>query len=271
MPPLKLPTPATDHLAAQPVYPPSEDSFLLLDAFSLPSSTAFFADRFPPSSTPSPLLVEIGSGSGIVSAFLAAHALPIFSRRDILTLALDVSLTANSVTHTTVTTTAAEHPDTAATFLDTVTSDLASCLRPRTVDILVFNPPYVPTEAAPSLDILRGGSSGGSDGDTSTSTNTHRQRVLVDPQGAEDRAMEEYLLSLTYAGGEKGMQTTDRLLDGLHDVLSEQGVLYLLLCAGNRPAEVVQRVEALPAGWRMELVIERRAGWEILSIWRIYR
>ncbi|KAJ6262930.1 hypothetical protein Dda_1488 [Drechslerella dactyloides] len=252
--PLKLPTPSTSHITSQAVYPPSEDSYLLLDAFSLPSEVAFIASRFP-AATPSPLLVEIGTGSGIVSAFLAAHASSLFSRTDIVSLGLDVSFTANNVTSTTVSNACAEHTSTAGTFLDVATSDLTSCLRQGIVDILVFNPPYVPTAESPSLTPLRGAT----------------QKVVVNPRNQDDYAMEEYLLSLTYAGGEKGMQTTDRLLDNLHEVLSDRGVLYLLLCAGNRPPEVVERVEGLGRGWRMEQVIERRAGWEILSIWRIYR
>ncbi|KAK6341609.1 S-adenosylmethionine-dependent methyltransferase [Orbilia brochopaga] len=252
--PIKLPTPSTSHITSQAVYPPSEDSYLLLDAFSLPSEIAFIASRFP-APAPSPLLAEIGTGSGIVSAFLAAHASLLFSRTDIVSVGLDVSFTANTVTSTTVSKACAEHASTACTFLDVITSDLTSCLRPGIIDILVFNPPYVPTSESPSLTPLRG----------------TEQKVLVNPRNQEDYAMEEYLLSLTYAGGEKGMKTTDRLLDDLHEILSERGVLYLLLCAGNRPAEVVERVLGMGRGWQMERVIERRAGWEILSVWRIYR
>ncbi|KAF3927521.1 hypothetical protein AA313_de0202196 [Arthrobotrys entomopaga] len=254
--PLKLPTPSTSHITSQPVYPPSEDSYLLLDAFSLPSEIAFTASRFPAATTPPPLLVEIGTGSGVVSAFVAAHALTLFNRRDVITLGLDVSFTANTVTNTTITKACAEHPATAATFLNSITSDLTSCLKPSCVDILIFNPPYVPTSEYPSLSTLR-------DGKT--------QKVIVNSKIKEDYDMEEYLLSLTYAGGEKGMETTDRLLDQLHEVLSERGVLYLLLCAGNKPVEVVERVTGMGRGWKMERVIERRAGWEILSIWRVYR
>ncbi len=252
--PLKLPTPSTSHITSQPVYPPSEDSYLLLDAFSLPSEVNFLSTRFP-NSTPSPFLVEIGTGSGIVSAFLAAHAGQIFRRTDVLTMGLDVSFTANTVTNTTVDTACVEHESTAAVFLGSATSDLTSALKLSCVDILVFNPPYVPTAEFPSLSTLRGA----------------QQSVLVDSKSKEDYDMEEYLLSLTYAGGAKGMQTTDRLLDELHEVLSERGVLYLLLCASNKPAEVVERVTGMGRGWRMERVIERKAGWEILSIWRIYK
>ncbi|EPS36991.1 hypothetical protein H072_9441 [Dactylellina haptotyla CBS 200.50] len=253
--PLKLPTPSTSHITSQPVYPPSEDSYLLLDAFSLPSEVSFISSRFP-RETPAPLLVEIGTGSGVVSAFVAAHAKPLFGRRDLITLGLDVSFTANTVTNTTITKACVENAATCATFLNSVTSDLTSCLRPSCVDILIFNPPYVPTSEHPSLSTLRDGTP---------------QRGLVNSKSQEDYDMEEYLLSLTYAGGENGMETTDRLLDQLHNVLSDRGVLYLLLCAGNKPPEVVERVLGMGRGWKMEEVIERRAGYEILSIWKIYR
>ncbi|KAF3273669.1 S-adenosylmethionine-dependent methyltransferase [Orbilia oligospora] len=242
--PLKLPTPSTSHITSQPVYPPSEDSYLLLDAFSLPSEIAFISSRLP-AGTPSPLLVEIGTGSGIVSAFLAAHAGVLFGRQDVITMGLDVSYTANTVTSTTISNTCSEHPETSATFLDCMTSDLTSCLKPNCVDILVFNPPYVPTSEHPSLSTLRDGK---------------QQKVIVNSKSREDYDMEDYLFSLTYAGGDKGMETTDRLLDQLHEVLSERGVLYLLLCAGNRPPEVLGRVTAMESGWKMERVIERRAG-----------
>ncbi|KAF3937710.1 hypothetical protein ABW19_dt0202372 [Dactylella cylindrospora] len=206
--PLKLPTPSTSHITSQPVYPPSEDSYLLLDAFSLPAEIAFLTTRFP-QSTPSPLLVEIGTGSGVVSAFLAAHAKLLFNRQDLITLGLDVSFTANATTNTTVSKACREHASTSAVFLGSATSDLTSALVPCCVDILVFNPPYVPTADLPSLSTLRG----------------RQQKVLVNSKSQEDYDMEEYLLSLTYAGGEKGMGTTDRLLDQLDEVLSERGVL----------------------------------------------
>ncbi|KAK6357944.1 S-adenosylmethionine-dependent methyltransferase [Orbilia blumenaviensis] len=253
--PLKLPTPSTSHITSQAVYPPSEDSYLLLDAFSLPSEVAFISTRFP-AETPSPLLVEIGTGSGVVSAFLAAHAGTLFGRQDVITIGLDVSYTANTVTNTTISKACSQHPETSATFLDCVTSDLTSCLKPKCVDILVFNPPYVPTSEHPSLSTLRDG---------------RQQKVIVNSKSKKDYDMEDYLFSLTYAGGDKGMETTDRLLDQLHEVLSDRGVFYLLLCAGNRPPEVVERITGMEFGWKMERVIERRAGGEILSIWRIYR
>jgi len=237
---MTLPTPSTSHISPDDaIYPPSEDSYLLLDALSLPSEAQFLACRFPPTS-PSPLLVELGTGSGIVSAFLTAHASIIFSRKDVISVGIDVSVIANKATNTTIETACRDHHATAGMFCGSVTADLTSALRSKMVDILVFNPPYVPSEELPSLQPLH-----------------------------TDEQSDDYLLSLTYAGGAMGMEITDRLLKSLDEVLSDRGVLYLLLCKSNKPQEVAERVRS--TGWVMDLVVERRAGWEVLSIWRISR
>ncbi|VDN12221.1 unnamed protein product [Dibothriocephalus latus] len=62
-----IPTPCTD-LLTQPqfsdVYPPSEDSFLFLDA--LEKDITFLTDHLKPA-----VVMEIGSGSGVISTFLS--------------------------------------------------------------------------------------------------------------------------------------------------------------------------------------------------------
>lgn len=90
--------------------------------------------------------------------------------------------------------------------------------------------------------------------------------------------MESRYLELTYAGGPTGMVTTDRFLDGLEGVLSPRGVLYLLLCAQNKPEEVAERLRAGGYGkkgvrWQVEKVGSsgRKGGWEVLSVWRVWR
>lgn len=41
-------------------------------------------------------------------------------------------------------------------------------------------------------------------------------------------------LELFYVGGKDGMEMMDRVIDSLGDVFSEWGVVYLLLCVGNK-------------------------------------
>ncbi|KAI8953849.1 methyltransferase domain-containing protein [Xylaria longipes] len=272
-----LPTPDTSHVAYERVYEPAEDSFLLLDILSSASETAFLQGRFSSTTTPTtttttslssppspgPLVIEIGPGSGVVIAFLTAHASTIFGTRDVLTGAVDMNAHACAATAETVRRAVSCHADTAgAAFLGAVQGDLAAPLRDRSVDVLVFNPPYVPTAELPS----RGGggdeSGGGGDG-----YKGERERERERDSFEED----SYLLALSYAGGRDGMETTDRLLDGLPRVLSDRGCAYVLLCAQNKPEEVKDRVRS--GGWRVETVGSsgKQAGWEKLQIIRIWR
>ena len=247
-----LPTPSTSHVPYARVYEPAEDSFLLLDTLSAPSETTFLSQRFPPS-TPAPLALEIGPGSGVVLAFLTAHARTLFSRRDILTLGIDVNRFACRATGETVRRAVSDDgtQDGHGYFLGAaVQGDLTSAMRPGAVDVLVFNPPYVPTDEVP---IIRG--------------QTEEEKTTYE----EDSR----LLALSYAGGRDGMEITERLIGELPGVLSARGCAYLLLCAGNKPEEVKEGIRALEGGgvWRAETVgtSGKQAGWgklEILRIWR---
>lgn len=88
-------------------------------------------------------------------------------------------------------------------------------------------------------------------------------------------AEDSHLLELTYAGGKDGMETTDRLIESLPEVLSERGVAYILLCAQNKPEEVKERMRALggEGEWKAETVgtSGKQAGWEKLQIVRVWR
>ncbi|KAL1853264.1 S-adenosylmethionine-dependent methyltransferase [Diaporthe australafricana] len=260
-----LPTPDTSHVSYSRVYEPAEDSFLLLDTLSSPSETAFLQQRFGPASPdnhnqrPPPLVVEVGTGSGVVLGFINAHALPIFGTRGVLTLGVDVNAFACAATAATAARAAADSPDTHGRFLGAVRGDLLAPLRAGCADVLVFNPPYVPTDELPAQDDGRLGAEAGTDeGAMSASARFDR---------------DSYLLSLSYAGGRDGMEITDRLIEGLPGVLSARGCAYLLLCAGNKPEEVKARIRGFGPAWRAETVGDsgKQAGWEKLQIIRIWR
>ncbi|GAA5909614.1 S-adenosylmethionine-dependent methyltransferase [Sporobolomyces salmoneus] len=125
-----IPTPSTSHLKAvdfESVYEPAEDTFILLDALEqdvelLKGST---------------ICLEIGSGSGCVSAFLGS----ICGSSSALYLCTDLNPHA---TRCTLETGVANKVP-----LDPILTNLTSSLLPRLarqVDVLVFNPPYVETE-----------------------------------------------------------------------------------------------------------------------------
>ncbi|GAB1311402.1 S-adenosylmethionine-dependent methyltransferase [Madurella fahalii] len=270
-----LPTPCTSHVPYARVYEPAEDSFLLLDTLSSAGETAFLAGRFPSTDYGCPLVLEVGPGSGVVLAFVAAHAQALFARRDILTLGIDVNGFACRATVSTVAkAVAAAHADETKTtmaeaagpvagpggegkgghgvFLGAVQGDLTGAMRLGVVDVLVFNPPYVPTPELPAL--------------LPASTPA--------PGGGAAFEEDSRLLALSYAGGKDGMETTDRLIDALPAALSERGCAYLLLCAQNKPEEVKERIRAMERGeWKAETVgtSGKQAGWERLQIVRIWR
>lgn len=240
-----LPTPDTRHVDFDKIYEPSEDSYLLLDTLSSDSETAFLRDRFPAQTAP-PIVLEVGTGSGVVLSFLTTNSTAIFGHDSILTLGIDVSTPANLATHETI-----SRNNPRGFYLDSLTGNLTTPLRDGSVDMLVFNPPYVPTAELPILP------------------------------GEEDESegRELDLLALTYAGGPNGMVTTNRLLDLLERVLSEdRGVAYVLLCAQNKPEAVAERLRLGGYGegkvkWKVEKVgtSGKKAGWEVLGIWRIWR
>ncbi|KAK3694732.1 hypothetical protein B0T22DRAFT_79948 [Podospora appendiculata] len=249
-----LPTPDTSHVPYTRVYEPAEDSFLLLDTLSAPSETAFLSSRFggASSSRTAPLIVEVGPGSGVVIAFLTAHAQTILGTRHVLACGVDVNRFACAATVGTATKAIKEAGGSAGAgwFLDAVQGDLVTPLRAGVVDVLVFNPPYVPTDELP------------------------RVPVPVESEPAMTTFEEEsQLLALSYAGGRDGMETTDRLLAALPTALSARGCAYVLLCAQNRPDEVKERMRAMGGGWKAETVgtSGKHAGWEKLQIIRIWR
>ncbi|OKL55672.1 hypothetical protein UA08_09026 [Talaromyces atroroseus] len=276
-----LPTPSTSHVSFDAIYEPAEDSYLLLDTLSSESEAAWLTERFhiasPSSQTTgksaSPLVVEVGSGSGVVIAFAAANAQHIFGRDDILALAIDVNRDACRATRQTVQTAITEKlaentytnvasSPKAMQFVSSLTADLVSPLRPGTVDVLLFNPPYVPT---PDLPVLpQPEAERANNGNNETKTLSRSEKFERD----------SYLLSLSYAGGFDGMETTNRFIDAISSILSpERGVAYLLLCAQNKPEEVKARIKCDWEGWTAETVGRSgvQAGWEKLVILRIYK
>lgn len=268
-----LPTPDTSHVSFDTIYEPSEDSYLFLDTLSSASESNWLSERFQKhnsTSDPVPLVVEAGTGSGIVLAFVAAQSQEIFGRRDIITLGTDVNRDACLATNKTVSTALKAQRESRETpaieegpsstlqtvHISSITGDLCSALRPGSVDVLLFNPPYVPTAELPKLPSA-------AQNDPVTTQSMSRSAKFEN---------DSYFLSLTYAGGADGMETTYRLLDAIPEILSPRGVAYVLLCKQNRPDDVKERIRGW-GGWNAETVGSSgmQAGWEKLVIIRIWR
>ncbi|KAI9745202.1 MAG: S-adenosylmethionine-dependent methyltransferase [Claussenomyces sp. TS43310] len=260
-----LPTPDTSHVAFERIYEPAEDSYLFLDTLSSNAETAFLTERFGShgdcgkEGKPAPMVVEVGTGSGVILAFVSAHAHLIFGRADVVALGVDVNRHACHATQQTVETAAEEQAregNSHGHYLGNVTADLTTSLRGNIVDVLIFNPPYVPTTELPSLP-----------------------EVTDDMEDDEGRPKKSdwdvdcHLLALSYAGGADGMETASRLIDMLPRVLSCRGVAYILFCAQNNPNLIKERIKAWGPGWDLQTVgtSGKTAGWEKLVIVRIAR
>ena len=118
--------PNLNHLSTsdfERVYEPADDTFLLVDA--LAAERDLLVARKPA------LCVEIGCGSGAVITHLAS-LLP-----DSAMLASDVNRWALLATAATASANSRR--------VSTVQADLLSAFRPGSIDVLIFNPPYVPT------------------------------------------------------------------------------------------------------------------------------
>ncbi|NXA21726.1 HEMK2 methyltransferase, partial [Ibidorhyncha struthersii] len=127
-----LPTPRYDHVGPEgpfgDVYEPAEDTFLLLDALERDAARLREAGV--------KICLEIGSGSGVVSTFLASSVIgsnALYICTDINPMAAYCTLETALLNNV---------------HLQPVITDLVKGLSPRLngkVDLLVFNPPYVVT------------------------------------------------------------------------------------------------------------------------------
>ncbi|POS84179.1 hypothetical protein EPUL_003318 [Erysiphe pulchra] len=249
-----IPTPSTSHVPYEKVYEPAEDSFLFLDTLSSDTEKAFLNNRFNQRNDDSntychiPLVVEIGSGSGVVISFVHAHCEMILGRSDILSAGVDVNFHACKATVKTVNIAEEEQQSISHGFyLGNILGDLTKSLKPKQVDLLLFNPPYVPTPELPKLPT---------------------------EDGVAIVSNDSYLLSLSFSGGYDGMETTNRLLEYLPEILSPKyGCAYVLLCAQNKPEEVKDKIRRSGNGFLVKTVgtTGKSAGWEKLQLIRIWR
>ncbi|ORY82544.1 hypothetical protein BCR37DRAFT_392756 [Protomyces lactucae-debilis] len=225
-----LPTPNLSHLKEadyEHIYEPAEDSFLLLDALE--------ADREVLETLPAcPLLVEIGPGSGVATAFVQSQLLSPVGR-SCLSIAVDINPLACRATLETCQRNARLYPgkNSCVQHTDVVRGSLLDALYcARGIDILLFNPPYVPT-----------------------------MQAEINTDGMH--------LASTWAGGQDGMSVTQQLLPRLQHVLSVSGVFYLVAVARNKPADLIR--DAASIGCEACMILERRAGREKLCVLRYRR
>jgi release factor glutamine methyltransferase len=194
------------------VYEPSDDSFLFVDV--LCQQSAFLSGHFDPGHAI--LSMEIGGGSGVLSATLCQV---LVSRGYHLISDVNPSA-ALACLGTMALNQQAERSDVCL-------CNLADALAAR-LDVLLFNPPYVPT--------------------------------ADDELGRGD----EYA---AWAGGKHGRVVLDQLLQGrLDKLMAAKAIVYILAIEENRPQEICSILQAL--GFSTEIVARKRARNERLCVIR---
>jgi len=180
------------------VYEPAEDSFALVDVLR--------ADAAQLQQLKGPVCLEVGCGTGYVVTSLAL----LLQGTDATFFATDINNDAVQATRATL----SQHGMRGEVILTDIAAALHHRLRHQ-VDVLVCNPPYVP-----SLPEEVGGSR----------------------------------LSASWAGGFRGREIIDRMLPQVPQLLSRHGVFYLVLIASNDVAEVMRNMEALGLSAQVALV-----------------
>lgn len=186
--------PAIEHIednVFERVYKPSSDTLLLSDAIDDDIERIL---QLCPST-----IMEVGSGSGynLASMSLALNRLSSNKCLNVLIMGTDINMQAVVVTRETVLLNSVllsgkSIEPRPSTFFR---ADLFGPVRPGTLDLVIFNPPYVTT---PSEEIAPG-------------------------------------IQASWAGGDFGSEVIRRFSLRLPEVLSERGICYLLLSDENRP------------------------------------
>ncbi|KAI0374506.1 putative methylase [Pilatotrama ljubarskyi] len=216
-----IPTPDLSHLKSEDykhIYEPAEDTFILLDALEQDADGLRNAKPI--------VCLEVGSGSGCVSAFAAA----------ILGPSASLYLTTDINPHACRSTKATGRQN--GVPIEPILTSLTGPLRDRlwhAVDILLFNPPYVPTETDEADDAQHAANIAGA-----------------------------------WAGGQDGMEVTDILLEQVESLLSPRGRFYLVAVKQNDIQGIRERM-LTRHGLRGEVALQRRAGREHLYVLRFTR
>ena len=183
------------------VYPPSDDTFLLLEA--LASDITLLCRSSASLLSKSMVCLEIGPGSGAVSAGLS-ELLKVEGAKDAKVLPFFMAVDKNPAA---AQCTSAVFQAREVMVADVIQGSLTDCLRQSGfADVVICNPPYVPTD--------------------------------------EDE-MQGCGISVSWAGGSRGREVIDVLMPKVARILSNRGLFYLVCIAENDPEELLENGRAL--------------------------
>lgn len=297
-PPPATRMPNLDHIKLdeiEMVYEPCEDSWLLCDGIEVDIEDLM--SRHPSFG------VELGIGSGIVSTFLLmlynskingaqtqgirhdnsgtkglCDAKSIEAMSPLRILGIDINPMACRISKQTA------EANEVGVFYDSIRCDLFQALEQRmqgNVDVMLFNPPYVPTPSDEIPDKSTSFWAGTSQTDRST-TSFGRNANSSDID--EFRAARD-LLPAAWAGGDRGREIIDKVItvvprilrkpknessassDASNSSSNRGGVAYWILVEENEPKELREIFRQL--GLDAKIIATRRAHNELLHVFKI--
>lgn len=217
---ITMETPNTSHITFDDykhVYEPAEDTFFLIDAIE--------SDLDSIRKRNATVCLEIGTGSGIVITALS-HAL----RSSAVCFGVDINEYACRVSKRTSTQN--------STVVEMIRSDLLGAFKRNSIDILLFNPPYVVTE---------------------------NEEIYNRNSGVE---FNDNIIK-SWAGGVNGREIMDKVFVELNNVLAVDGVAYVLVIKDNKPNEIIADLVKLK--FSATVIGDRKIRGEHLFVLKIER
>jgi release factor glutamine methyltransferase len=207
------------------VYEPSDDTYLLLDGMMIDLQKQLEDGEGETSKTL--IIMEIGTGSGVPITYLANQLQKNGYRY--YAIATDINPKALRFAKKTATENGVVRQQHC---FELIQCDLASPLVERLqnqVDILIYNPPYVPT---PDEEIVGNG------------------------------------IEVSWAGGDKGRRVIDRTVPQIVRLLSSTGTCYMITVDDNEPEDISDILKS-EHGMTMVPLVRRRACNEYLTVQKI--
>lgn len=204
------------------VYEPSDDTFLMLDALEYEYCNDDIRNHNSIDNLNCAL--EIGSGTGVSIVFLGTLVRKTKDLSSVKLYATDINRDAVRITNMT-----AQVNGIGKEILECVNCDLASPLLEslrHTCDVIIFNPPYVPTPNAE-----------------------------LDDDG----------IQASWAGGKDGREVIDRAIPQIAELLSPHGTAYIITVDDNKPDEM-SRTMMEKYGILVTPFMRRRARNEFLTV-----
>lgn len=213
-------TPTTSHITDDDykhVYEPAEDTFFLIDVIE--SELHHIIKRNPT------VCLEIGTGSGVVITALSKAL-----QSSTVCFGIDINDRACRVSKQTSVNN--------STNVEMIRSDLLGAFKRKSIDILLFNPPYVVTE---------------------------NEEIYERSSGVE---FNDNIIK-SWAGGLNGRQIMDKVFVELDDLLAVDGVAYVLVIKDNKPDEIIDDLVKLKL--KAAVIGDRKIRGEHLFILKIER